>query len=102
MSWNGSRSLLQRLRDARMDRLTCPRSLQSDDHRFRRRRVATYGGRVQRDQRVGLGVVRRSRAARRLVRHDPEGPRSAYAIIILPMRDEVHELAIMESQLFDV
>src|SRR6266550_2171618 len=98
MSRNGSRSLLQRLRDARMDRLTCPGSLQSDDHRFRRGRVTTYGSRVQRNQRVGLGVVRGSRAARRLVRHDPEGLRSAYVIITLPMRDEIHDLAIMESQ----
>src|SRR5688572_14463299 len=76
--------------------------LQPDDHRLRGRGIATECRRVERNQRIGLGIIRRCRTPGCLVRHDPECVRPADVIIALPVCYQIDEVAIMEAELLDV
>src|SRR5215213_3046404 len=62
---------------------------QGDDDRLRGRSVAAHRRRVQRYQRVGLGIVGGGTATRCLVGDDAEGRGSALMIIIGPPGHQV-------------
>ena len=73
-----------------------------DDDRFRRRTVASHGSRIQRDQRIGLRVIRGGAASRGVVFDDAEVRGTALDIVVVPFGDEIDVLAVPISECSDV
>ncbi|MCO5588369.1 hypothetical protein L7F22_042324 [Adiantum nelumboides] len=82
--------------------LLAPGHAEPDHHRLRRRLVALQRGGVERDQRVGLRVVRRRGAPRDVVGHQAEVGRAAHVLVALPARDQVHVVALGVPERGDV
>src|SRR5688572_8894534 len=76
--------------------------LQPDDHRLRGWGIAAQCRGVEWNQRIGLGIIGRCRAAGCLVRHDPERVRPPDVIIAVPVRYQIDEVAVAEAELLDV
>ncbi len=75
---------------------------QRDDHRFVRRTITVECSRIQRNKRVGLGVVGSGRSPRDVIFDDAEVQRASHALVAVPEREQIDYVAVVESERGDV